>query len=147
MIGRTVLEELTQDDLNREHVAQRVADWSCRIVALYADIGRWVPDGWTTRRGVPVTMHEELMRNFGVPPRELPTFELIQDGMVNLRIRPYGLWIIGANGRLDLTRGRELFLILDHAKTFEPPSWQIAPATARDFKPFDAARLKALLGT
>jgi hypothetical protein len=36
-------------------------------------------------------MHEELMRNTGVPPRELPTLELLQDGIVRLRDRPYGL--------------------------------------------------------
>jgi hypothetical protein len=148
MTARTVLEELTEDGLTREHVVRRVEDWSFRLGALYADIDRWLPAGWTARHGAPFTMHEELMRNSGVPPRELPTLELLHDRTVRLRIRPYGLWIIGANGRLDLTKGRELFLIVDHAKTFDPPNWQIAPTTVpREFKPFDEARLKDLLAS
>ena len=93
-------------------------------------------------------MHEELMKRLEVPRRELPTLELLRDGTVSARFRPYGLWIIGVNGRVDLVKGQELFFIHDHAKTFEAPNWHVAPATARrESKPFDDVQLKALLST
>jgi hypothetical protein len=148
MSAQTVLEELTREDLTREHVERRIQDWASRVEALYEAIERWLPEGWTVRRGAPVAMHEEPMRHAGVAPRHLPTLELVRDGEVRLRIRPYGLWIIGNNGRLDLIKGHELFFILDHARIFDPPDWQIAPVTARrDFSPFDEAHLKVLLAS
>src|SRR5712692_5020171 len=128
MAAQTVLEELTEEDLTREHVQRRVDDWAARIEALYANIERWLPPDWKARRGKPVAMHEDLMQRLGVPRRELPTLEVLSDGNAQIRFRPYGLWIIGWNGRIDLTRDRELFFVLDSAETFEPPSWQIAPA-------------------
>jgi hypothetical protein len=91
-------------------------------------------------------MHEEPMRKAGVPPRKLPTLELVRDNAVRMRFRPYGLWIIGANGRIDLVKGSELYLVVDHSKTFEPPSWHISPATARrDPKPFNAQSMALLI--
>lgn len=146
MPAQTVLEELSRDELTADYVQQRVADWVKRIEALYADVERWLPVGWTARRGTSVPMHEELMRKVGVPSRGLPTLELIHGGVVSATLRPYGLWIIGTNGRIDLVKGQERYLLLDHAGTFEPADWRTAPSTARrDSKPFNGAWLKALL--
>ena len=125
---------------------QRVNDWADRIEGLYEAVEGWLPTGWMARRGLPVTMNEELMQNMSVPARELPTLDLLHDGTAEVRIRPYGLWIIGANGRIDLVKGRNIFLILDHAKTFESPNWHIAPAIDRqNSKPFDRSQLEALV--
>ncbi len=147
MAARTVLEELTEEDaLSPEYVGQRLDDWAARVEALYGEIERWLPAGWTARRGSAVTMHEELMQKSNVPARKLPTLEIVHDAKVQIQIRPYGLWIIGANGRLDLIAQGELFFLLDHAKTFERPSWQITPAKSpRSFKPFDEKQLRNLL--
>lgn len=40
MPAQTVLEELTRDELTREHVQQRVDDWSKRIEDLISQVGR-----------------------------------------------------------------------------------------------------------
>ncbi len=94
----------------------------------------------------PVTMNEELMQHMSVPAREQATLELRHDGTSEVKIRPYGLWIIGANGRIDLVKGPDIYLILGHAKSFESPNWHIAPATERqNSKPFDRGQLEALL--
>ena|SRR5256885_1065037 len=89
---------------------------------------------------------EKPMEKLGIASRELPTLDLVRDGTVVVRLRPYGLWIIGANGWIDLVKERELYRISDYAKTFEAPSWHIAPISERrDFKRFDRERLQALL--
>ncbi len=148
MPAQTVLEELTTDALTRDHVRQRVDDWSSRIDSLYKELEGWLPDGWTAKPGASVSMNEDLMQNTGEPARELPTLELLHDGTVEVKIRPYGLWIIGANGRIDLVKGRDIYRIVDRAKTFEPPSWHIAEPTARQvLKPFDRKQLEALLAS
>ena len=146
MPAQTVLEELTRDELTREHVQRRVDDWADRIEGLYERVERHLPAGWTAKRGSTVTMHEELMKRLEVPQRELPTLELLRDGAVCIKFRPYGLWIIGTNGRIDLVKGQERYFLLDHAGTFEAADWHVAPASSRrDSKPFNDAWLQALL--
>ena len=148
MSAQTVLQELTGDQLTHDHVRQRVDDWCQRLEALYDDIGQWLPPGWTAKRGPAVTMNEELMQSTGEPARELPTLELHRDGSAEWTLRPQGLWIIGVNGRIDLVRVKDLkiYLVLDLAKTFEPPDWHIEALTARgNAKRFDRGQLKALL--
>ena len=81
-----------------------------------------------------------------MPPRQLPTLQLLRDGTVGLGFRPHGLWIIGANGWIDVVKGEELYRILDRAMTFEVPRWHIfSEYSRRDIKPFDAAQFAALL--
>jgi hypothetical protein len=148
MPAQTVLEELTTDELTNDHVRQRVDDWSSRIDKLYKTLEEWLPNGWSARRGASVSMNEELMQNSGVPARDLPTLELLHDGTVGVAMRPYGLWIIGANGRIDLVKGRDIYFIVDHARTFESPNWHVAePGSRQVSKPFDRARLEALLAS
>jgi hypothetical protein len=146
MAAQTVLEELTEDDLTLDHVRRRVDDWADRIEQLYTTIGGWLPSGWTARRGAHVIMDEEVMRTVGVPARDLPSLDLLHDGNAEVNIRPRGLWIIGTNGRIDLIKGDDVYLIRDHAKTFESPDWHIAAPTERqNSRPFDKRRLEALL--
>ena len=143
---QTVLEELTKDELTREHVSRRVDDWAQRIETLHKNVESWLPDGWLARPGGSVMMSEELMRKMHLQPRQLPTLELVCDGEIRVSFRPYGLWIIGTNGRIDLVKGQQRFFLLDHAGTFEAADWHVAPATARrDSKAFDASWLQALL--
>src|SRR5262249_13898337 len=96
------------------------------------------------RAGVPAAMHEELMKKKGVLPRDLPTLEILHDGEVRATLRPHGLWIIGANGRVDLKIGSQLYFVVDRAKTFDVPSWYVSPATDRqNLVPFDDDWIKA----
>ena len=148
MSAQTVLEELTRDELTREHVSRRVDDWAQRIETLYRNVESWLPNGWAAEHGGSVVMSEELMRKMHVQPRQLPTLELVHDGKICASFRPYGLWIIGTNGRIDIVKGQKRYFLLDHADTFEVADWYVAPATARrDTMPFDVSWLQALLAT
>ena len=39
---KTVLEEITSDAIDAEHVERRVDDWGKRLKGLYAAIGEWL---------------------------------------------------------------------------------------------------------
>ena len=69
---KTVLEGVTSDAVDAEHVRRRVEDWEERLNGLYAMIGEWLPDGWEARRGVPVVMDAKMMQRFGVEAKQLP---------------------------------------------------------------------------
>ena len=127
----TVLEDVTSETIDAEHIRRRVDDWEERLSGLYATIGEWVPDGWEARRGEPVLMHEQLMRKFGIARREIPTLMLSGGADDAAKLEPRGLWIIGSNGRIDLKRDGRHYLIVDMAGNFQAPDWQAAPANRR----------------
>ena len=114
-----------------EHIRQRVEDWNNRLHALYDMIGGWLPAGWTAREGAPVCMHEEIMREFRIHPKQLPTLELVNRTGDVATLEPRALWVIGCNGRVDLKRGNHHYLVVDLAENFETAHWQAARADRR----------------
>ena len=131
------LQDITTEQLSPDYVNKRIDDWIARVDALYRMIEHWLPEGWTARRIETVFMDEELMRKAGVGPRKLPVLSLSSPKEAVARIEPQGLWIIGANGRVDLRGRKGTFIILDSADTFAKPEWRIAPISNR-------TRIKAL---
>jgi hypothetical protein len=141
----SVLEETTTQELDRRHVLRRVDDWVDRVTGLYSDICSWLPVGWTAHQRDTVRMHEPLMLNFNVPARDLPVLEL-SSGERSARLEPRGLWIIGANGRLDLFANSGHHIIIDAAENLQPPQWQIAPFADRQrLKPLDVGTFRTVL--
>ena len=128
-----VAEELLDvgQTVDRAYVEKRLDDWRERIDRLYADIESWLPGQWSMADGGRVSIHEDLMLKFGVPQRTLPIRTLLKLGRAAGRIEPRGLWIIGANGRVDLVLPTSHYLIVDRADSFEVSNWQIASLTAR----------------
>ena len=122
----TVLDEVTSETIDAQHVRRRVDDWEQRVNGLYAMIGDWLPEGWEASRGTPVLMHEKLMRKFGVAAKRMPTLELHGGAGKVVKLEPHALWIIGNNGRIDMKRDRRRYLIVDAAENFEEPDWQVA---------------------
>ena len=127
----TVLDDVTDEQIDARHIRRRVDDWEARVRGLYDTICGWLPDGWTSREGLPVSMHEEMMRRSGVAAREIPTLLLSNGSGKSARLEPRGLWIIGSNGRVDMKCGNLHYLIVDMAESFEAPDWRAASAEQR----------------
>jgi hypothetical protein len=133
-----VLEETTSREIDRDHITRRIDDWANRIDALYRQVTGWLPAGWMADREGTIKMREELMQKFGVPARDLPMLQLSYQGQSSARIEPRGLWIIGANGRLDFFTRSGQYVIIDTAENFESPDWRIAPLSdRRTLQPFN----------
>jgi hypothetical protein len=135
------LSDVIAEDLSRSYVERRVEDWTKRVENLFQKILRELPRGWTARRSS-VTMDEELMRRHEVPPRELSRLSLVGPSGASATIEPYGLWVVGANGRLDLRSAVGTFVIIDQADSDldnPKPRWMIAPlrdrSRARELSP------------
>ena len=128
---KNVLDEVTDEKVDARYINRRVDDWEKRVKNLYTKISEWLPDGWTTQQGELVCMHEEMMRRFKVAARQIPTLLLVNGSENRARLEPRGLWIIGANGRIDMKFGSCHYLIVDVAGSFEAPNWQVANAEQR----------------
>ena len=127
----TVLDDVTSETVDARHIRRRVDDWEERLNGLYAMIGDWLPEGWETRRGAAVVMHEPLMRKFGIAAKRMPTLELHDRAGHVASLEPHALWIIGENGRIDLKRDGRYFFIVDTAENFAEPSWEVSRAERR----------------
>lgn len=142
-----VLEELTQtgSQLDRSHVEKRIADWDRRLRNLYACIEEWLPADWVAADGTPVWLDAALMRRFEVSRRPLPTL-ILSRGPLRVRVEPRGLWVVGANGRVDLIRPDAHYMIVDHAELFTAPDWQVSSLSPdRGAVSFDRRRLAEML--
>ncbi len=143
-----VTEELLDLDhtIDRAYVQRRLEDWSHRLLNLYADIENWLPIGWAGGDGGTIEINEDLMRRFDVPAQEFPIKALFHHGAPAGRIEPRGLWIVGANGRVDLILPSAHYLIVDRAESFEPSDWQVTTLIKRrDQRSFDRAFLMEVL--
>ena len=113
------------DEIDFVTVHARVGGWRDRINALYQQLKGWSPAEYKWDTTQHLTMYEEMMKNYGVDPIELPVLSINDRSGWKAKIIPYGLWIIGGDGRLDLLTGARRYLI-----TGVPPSmgsgWSIS---------------------
>ena len=125
-----MVEDLTPT-ITRKYVEGRVAEWKERLRALFAEIGEWAKDaGWQIDGSETVRMDEELMQKFGVSATDQPVLRLDRDGAYAL-FKPKGLWVIGANGRVDLYTSKGVYVIVDRADRDAPPQWTIFRASEK----------------
>lgn len=128
-----VAEELLDVDrtIDRRYIERRLDDWRARLDRLYGDIETWLPEGWSMRDGDAVPIHEDLMTKFDVLPQTVASKDLSLRGERAGRIEPRGLWIIGANGRVDIILVDRHYLLIDRAESFEKPDWQVSSIRER----------------
>jgi hypothetical protein len=123
-IHRSTSEELADPGgVSRERVLQRLQDWRDRVHELYDQIEQ-VLQGTSFRpnREGKHTSVEELPQRVGVTETEQPKIDILRivrpDYTNAAVLYPRGLWIIGANGRIDLritpsVGGSETYMLVD----------------------------------
>jgi len=139
-------EERAQTLISKDSVEARIEDWKSRLRTLYRQVSDWgLKNGWTVDNSGTVEMYEELMQKFDVPATEQPTLRL--DGEQGyILFKPKGLWVIGANGRIDLYTSKGTFIIVDLAERGTPAQWTIFRATEkRDGDRFTPEMLASLV--
>jgi hypothetical protein len=119
------LEESPQTEVTKELVQNRVQDWKNRLLDLFQEVHDWaVENGWRVDDSGTAEMHEELMQKFDVPAAKQPILRLDREHSYALFI-PRGLWVIGANGRVDLYTSKGTFIVVDLAERGNAPRWTI----------------------
>jgi len=131
------------ESLTPAHVQRRVDDWLARLDALMTDIRRWAADhGWQAEDAAPIPMHEEPMQRAGVPEHQQPALHLRDPSGREVWVQPKALWVIGANGRVDIFSPLGIYRLIDRADPFAAPEWvlyQLGNRQGRRFEPSDLA--------
>lgn len=111
-------------------VDRRIERWIQRLDELQSRIRDWLRDRheWTVTTSSVRQSVEDLMRQRGVQPRDLPVLTLTR-GLREVKFVPNALFVVGANGRIDvLGRGWHRTLV-DMASDDAPErDWRIVPA-------------------
>ena len=132
---------MDQEEIDKPYIERRVAEWANRIDALYSI----VQDALSGMREIStsmsrsISMNEELMQKYSVPGRELPILDIKKNGQIIATLKPIGLWVIGANGRVDLLSEKGSYILVDHAEHGANPDWKVfTPANRTKSESFDA---------
>jgi hypothetical protein len=134
--------DVTGPEITEEKVVERIDDWLRRLGDLYEQIKTWAAaQGWSAENGSTMPMHEELMRQFGVPAREQRTLVIRDPQGAEIWVRPKGLWVIGANGRVDIYSRKGAFVLVDIADAFKAPQWVLHRVGKREGQKFSPEQL------
>ena len=138
----------TETKVTKSHVEARVRDWIRRLNELYAQLDKWIPDepGTTVRREHLLQAIEPLMSQFKVAPRQIPTYTVMA-GKGRLAFVPSALWVVGANGRVNVsTNSRQHMLVDLGGQAGKDSNWQLVlPDDRTSLKPFNREAFISLL--
>jgi len=116
----------TINKIDKQEIEKRVRDWKQRISDLYSEIKLWLNGSeYSIKYGPKLTMYEELMAQFKVHSTEIDTADIYKNNRIILTIKPKGLWVIGANGRVDVLSTKGNYMLVDFAEQFETPQWKL----------------------
>lgn len=144
-------------DVSRDQVLERLRDWRDRVHSLYNQIQQELEGtSFKCNREGKHTSAEELPQRVGVAQAEQPQIDILRilrpDGTNAAVLHPRGLWIIGANGRIDLritpsVGSGETYMLVDQSVPFtRPAQWIRMPiGSPFDRETFDARWLRMKL--
>lgn len=112
--------------MDSRYVNNRVEDWKVRLANLFEFFERQLSDrSFSVSKSGTVLMNEELMQKFFIKPVELQSMHVLKDWKTIIMLKPKGLWIVGANGRVDLMTPIDSYFLIDTAEFGRESEWVI----------------------
>lgn len=119
--------------LTEADVHQRVDDWIERLRNLRLSVERWIAEEPQHELSVidapAVPMLERMMVEFKIPSELMPAFSVMKGEQILALFRPVALWVIGANGRIDIVTRKSAPILIDTAPHFDKPRWRMYLST------------------
>jgi hypothetical protein len=143
LIRSTIDEMQPSKAVEASRVIERLKDWARRIDGLYDFLERTLGDRLVFDRSGEHRSQEELVQRAAVPPEQVPPVKILTiknpDGTLRAIVQPRGLWVIGANGRLDLrivgpgNTSRSPYILIDRSRPMsgQPGTWYIVDPADR----------------
>lgn len=131
---------MVEKEVTKKEIQKRIDDWKKRISSLYDMIAEWAASEGKYRceRRPGIQMYEELMQKLAVRPEVLELLDMYRGKDLVATVKPIGLWIIGANGRLDILTRNGATILVDKAENFHKPRWvAYVSKNGRQARPFD----------
>lgn len=118
--------------LTRDQIVARVDDWLDRLNELYRRIEACAArvGSQVLRKSIPQT-REDLMIRFDVEPIDLPALAVVSEKS-RVSFVPLALWVVGANGRVNITTNTRTYILIDEEEYGNPPRWVIVNRAKRN---------------
>jgi hypothetical protein len=131
-----------------QQISGRIDDWVSRLNDLYDTLDDWLVSIQHDRveRGTVRQAVEPFMRQFNIPPREVPTYTIFQNDK-QIAFVPRALWVTGANGRVDVTINGKQHILVDRGDSHQGSKWQlVVDDFNRPLVPFNKSHFLRLVG-
>lgn len=139
---------VTERKITKGEVEARVRDWIRRLEELYGRLDKWLPrdSEAQVRKEHLAQVVEPPMSQFKVAPHRIPTYTVLI-GKRRISFVPSALWVVGANGRVNVsTNVRQHMLIDIGGKDGKESDWQLVLPDDRDsLRAFNRQAFIALL--
>ena len=115
-------------EINKQYIENRVHDWVNRLNSLYTFIENSLSNNKhiAFKRNRLMIMNEEMMHKYDVRPEKISLLDIYKDNKIVATLKPIGLWVIGANGRVDILTDSGAYIVVDIARNDqEEPYWQV----------------------
>ena len=136
-------ERIDDDDshLSSTDLVKRIDNWLDRLSQLRQTVERWIQEraelDLRLEDAPAVPMREYLMQVHHIQERSMPAFKIMKGSQQLALFRPVGLWVVGANGRVDVFTAKAAPILVDSAAEFEKPAWKLymnkSPRNAIEF--------------
>src|SRR5262245_28894865 len=157
MTSGSSLEISAPESFTRERALDRLYDWQRRVHRLFDDIEYALRDtDLRIDRSGKHQAREKVAQRMGLADNDAPQVDILRiersDGSLAATLVPRALWIVGANGLVDLKlagagRPAELYLLIDQSEPLSGGAKWIRSPIAAPFErePFDPSWLRAKL--
>ena len=132
-------ESLIVSVIESGYIQKRVDDWKNRVDDLFKNVNNWIlqKPNYTCKYGPQTTVYEDMMNTFEIPQQNLNTLDVLLNQKIILAFKPKGLWVLGANGRIDIISAKGSYIIVDLAEQLQTPKWQIYSADRKNKSSFN----------
>jgi len=118
---------MKKKNVDKPYIESRIDDWLKRIDSLYREVERSLSDSnnVTCDTSRKTTMNEEQMQKFNVSSVDVPILDLRRDNELLATFKPVGLWVLGANGRVDILSEKGAYILVDGSDFGDKADWKI----------------------
>lgn len=136
------------NDIDKSYIKESVKSWKVRINSLYSLVEETLSGqkNLVCKKTRHTTMYEELMQKYNVGSEEIPILDIYKNKVIIATFKPVGLWVLGANGRIDILTESGAYIVVDTAKTGKKPEWKVfTPKNRKSEKNLDSSLIMELV--
>lgn len=135
-------------EIDKNYIDRRSDGWISKVEQLYADIKNALKSDSDVsfKSEQYMVMQEELMKEYGVPPKKVPIFDMFVGNQLKASFKPVGLWVVGAKGRIDILTREGSYVLVDLGEDDDHPDWKVfTPKNRKKGSEFNANFIETLV--
>jgi len=134
--------------IDQSYIKERIRNWKVRLNHLYLRVEEIlsVQNNIVCKKTRHTILYEELMQKYKVDSETIPILDIYKNKVIIATFKPVGLWVIGANGRIDILTESGAYIVVDTAEIGQKPAWKVfTPKNRKSGKNLDSSLIMELV--